>query len=225
MTNTSTDLAPTVDIVTTLLSTVDAGLVAGLGSQIPGEMCIEAAVCYAYGLPHGDQPACVGSAVRSYKIGLNDSNWPSPAARAKGMRRAAVAQLGSVDLDQVEFAQRLALETIRRVLPVALDAAGVDSTACREAVDLAAAGDAAGGAAALAAWDAAWAARAAARAAWDAAWDAAWAARAAARAAAWAAWAAQDQTLTLAADMLVQILVDMGSPGAAFLYLCDEVPA
>jgi hypothetical protein len=47
-------------------------------------MCVEAAVCYALGLPHSDNPPCVGYAVRQYKIRLNDSNWSSNEARAKG---------------------------------------------------------------------------------------------------------------------------------------------
>ena len=64
-----------------VLTTVDAGLVSGMGDQVPGRMCVEAAVCYAYGLPHSDNPPCVGAAVRSFKIGLNDSRWSSSTAR------------------------------------------------------------------------------------------------------------------------------------------------
>ena len=59
-------------------------------------MCVEAAVCYAYDLPHSDKPPCVGNAVREFKIRLNDCNWSSSKARARGMRRIAIAQLGSV---------------------------------------------------------------------------------------------------------------------------------
>lgn len=32
-----------------VLETVDAGLCSGLGNPKPGEMCVEAAVCFAYG--------------------------------------------------------------------------------------------------------------------------------------------------------------------------------
>ena len=35
------------------------GLVKGVGTPEPGKMCIEALVCYALGLPHGDDPGCV----------------------------------------------------------------------------------------------------------------------------------------------------------------------
>ena len=64
--------------------TVDAGLVSGLGRPVPGEMCVEAAVCYALELPHGDAPACVAPALRRLKIGLNDRQWSSPQARPDG---------------------------------------------------------------------------------------------------------------------------------------------
>lgn len=103
-----------------VVSIVKAGLVSGVGNPVPGEMCVEAAVCFALGLPHGDDPPCVGSAVRSAKIALNDAEWSTNEARAKGMLRIAVAQLGSNEIDQAEFSRRLAEKTIRQILPVTL---------------------------------------------------------------------------------------------------------
>jgi hypothetical protein len=47
-------------IAAKVLNAVDAGLVCGMGIQEPGKMCVEAAVCFALGLPHGDNPPCVG---------------------------------------------------------------------------------------------------------------------------------------------------------------------
>ena len=100
------------------------GLVSGMGSPEPGKMCVEAMVCYAMGLPHGDRPACVAPALRRLKIALNDKAWSSPEARAKGLRRLAVAQLGSAGaLDERAFAKRVAEMTIRRAVPLALRAA------------------------------------------------------------------------------------------------------
>src|SRR5690349_15232890 len=96
-----------------VLKLVDKGLVRGLGVQKPGQMCVEAAVCFALGLPHGDNPPCVGSAVRGYKIRLNDSNWSSDKARADGMRRVAIAQLGSDAIDQNEFRKEVVLGTVK----------------------------------------------------------------------------------------------------------------
>src|SRR5690606_36318053 len=85
--------------------------------------CVEAAGCYAMGIPHSDAPVCVGDTVRAFMIRLNDSRWSSKAARAAGMRKLAVAQLGSERIDQQHFADIVAEQTIRRVVPIALRAA------------------------------------------------------------------------------------------------------
>ena len=116
--------AYTVEDAEKVLGVVDAGLVSGLGVAEPGKMCVEAAICYALGLPHGDDPGCVEPAVRAFKIALNDKRWSSKTARAKGLRGLAVAQLGSKGvIDGREFARRLAEQTIRQVVPIALRAA------------------------------------------------------------------------------------------------------
>ena len=88
-------------------------------------MCVEAAVCYALGLPHGDDPGCVSPALRRLKIRLNDAaRWSSPMARAAGLRRLAIAQLGSAGvLDDNEFVRHVVEMTIRKVVPVGLRAA------------------------------------------------------------------------------------------------------
>lgn len=78
-----------------VLEVVDKGLCYGVGKPIPGEMCVEAAVCYAMGQEHGDNPSCVSDDIQELKILLNDKKWPSKKVRAEGMRRIAVAQLGS----------------------------------------------------------------------------------------------------------------------------------
>ena len=188
------------DLISKILTTVDAGLSSGLGNPKPGEMCVEAAVCYAMGLPHGDDPGCVGSAVRAFKIALNDKGWSSPLARAKGLRRLAVAQLGSLEVNQVEFSKQLALETIRQILPIALRAIGLEKNAvqCEKAKTLKEAKIAAAAAAATNA-----------------------AAAYAATNAANAAYAEKDRILSLSAEIAVQILVKLGSEGSKFLYLCE----
>ncbi len=103
-----------------VLATVDAGLVSGLGNPVPGQMCVEAAVNYALGNDHGDNPSCVGSAVRAFKIRLNDARWPTNKDRTEGMRKLAIAQLGSDEIDQKEFARFVVIETIKRILPMTL---------------------------------------------------------------------------------------------------------
>jgi nucleoid-associated protein YgaU len=231
-----------------VLEVVDAGLVSGVGVPEPGKLCVEAAVCLAMGLPHGDEPTCVAPALRALKIRLNDSNWSSEKARAKGLRRLAVIQLGSKDnLDEVEFAKRCATLAIRTCVPNALRAAASllkKGSASQErllaAADLcereptranaiearsaaaAAAYAAAAAAAAAAAYaaDAAYAAAAYADAA-AAAYAAANAAYAAAAAADAADAAARDSALSDYCEGVVQILLKMKVPGAKWLALTE----
>lgn len=93
------------------------GLCQGIGHQ--GEqVCVEAAICEAMGLPHNDDPPCVAKEVRAYKIGLNDCSWSSPAARAAGLRDLAIAQLGTESsLNYGDFTWRMQQKTIRVILP------------------------------------------------------------------------------------------------------------
>ncbi len=113
-------IKPTIKHARKVIDVVSCGLSDGLGEPKPGQMCIEAAVCYAFGLPHSDNPPCVGKEVRDVKIRLNDSSWSSNKARAKGMIRIAVAQLGSNTIDQEEFTRTLAALTVRTIAPIAL---------------------------------------------------------------------------------------------------------
>src|SRR3990167_7870353 len=93
------------------------GLCEGVGSR-EGQMCIEAAICAALDLPHGDNPSCVEPTIRSYKISLNDKKWTSAEARAKGLRNLGIAQIGSNGVvDGREFKKRLAKRTIQVLLP------------------------------------------------------------------------------------------------------------
>ena len=55
-----------------------------------------------------DNPPCVSQVLRRFKMRLNDCEWSSPEARAAGLRRLAVAQLGSaLCLDDIDFARRV----------------------------------------------------------------------------------------------------------------------
>ena len=101
-----------------VLEIVSKGLVKGLGKQEEGKMCVEAAVCFALGLPHGDKPPCVGSEVRKFKIALNDCDWSSNEVRAEGMKALAIAQLGSDKIDQDIFIELVNFECITKILPV-----------------------------------------------------------------------------------------------------------
>ena len=242
------ETAITREIAEKVLSVVDAGLSSGVGKPEPGQMCVEAAVCYALGLPHGDDPQCVSRALRSLKIRLNDSLWSSKEARAKGLRRLALVQLGSRDhLDDKEFVKRVVKLAITLSVPVALRAAAsvnkdprhkaalldaasrCEREGTREsAIDAPRVAQAAyadaDAAADAAAYAAAYAAAAAAADAYAAAAAAAAAdAYAAADAAAdAAAAAARDKHLTEFAEGVVQILIEMKVPGVQWLVLTES---
>jgi len=108
----------TKELVAKIDETLSHGLSHGLGNPIPGQMCVEAAICYSLGLDHSDDPKCVDSAIRALKIRLNDSSWSSDFARSKGMRNLAILQLGTVDnFDRKEFVEKLAMFTCTDFLP------------------------------------------------------------------------------------------------------------
>ena len=214
--------------LTILNRILERGLCNGGGDGV-STFCAEQAVAAVCGLPITDRPdECVTPSVSAYGRAMNDSNlWPSDRARAVGMRDFLIAQIGSKGVvDGVEFAKRLALATVRRVLPPILRANWIAEPivlACERAEDLTAAWAAArdsASAAARAASDAAWAAS-------DAAWAAASAAArdaasAAASAAARAASAAARDAASYAAlyeslAIAVEILRDLKSPGCELL--------
>jgi hypothetical protein len=244
------------ELVCKVRDTVNAGLVKGLGKPEPGKMCVEAAVCYAMGLPHSDQPTCVGRAVRAYKIRINDAKWSSNEARTAGLLKLAIAQLGSDTIDQRKFVKIVAEQTIRKTVPMALRAAKIRNPKHAEQLEVAAANCESEGTAASArqaravayavyayAYDdtgtdidtAAAAADTAAVAAYAYAYayadtDAAAAAfayvdtDAAAAAAAYAdtgGAAARDSVLNVACQIALDALIELKSPGCAFLYLVE----
>jgi len=119
--------------------TVMAGLVSGVGVAELGKMCVEAAVCYSLGLPHGDDPGCVAQSLRRIEITLNEASWSSKEARAAGLLRMALVQLGSAGvLDEGEFVRRVVDITIRRSVPLALRAAARRNPAHAVALEAAA---------------------------------------------------------------------------------------
>lgn len=226
-------------MVRKLLNTVDAGLVRGLGEPVPGMMCVEAAISYALGEPHSDGPSCVEDVVRISKIALNDAKgWSSNSARAKGLRRVAIAQLGSKGVvDGKRYLALVAEGTTREIVPIALRAAAKLVPMHASALESAAVRCETEGtresALAARAYAAAYAADADADADGDAAAayaaDAADAAYAAAAAADHAADAAagviRDVILTRLAEIMVRALKECGSPGCDWLWLVDETAA
>jgi len=212
-----------------LIKTVDQGLVYGLGKPQPGQMCVEAAVCYALGLPHDDDPGCVDESIRSLKIRINDSNWSSNIARAKGLRKLAVLQLGTKDnFNSVEFATKVALMTVNKIVSKFLRSQGKTqkADACEKAKTLAEAKSAANAAgyaadAVNAAMSAVNAADYATMSAVNAAGYAAMYANAAGYAAMYATVTKSDEYLELFAHEISEILIGMNVPGIKWLPLLD----
>lgn len=96
---------------------LERGLCAGVGDR-DGQMCIEAAICAALDLPHGDDPLCVASSVRKFKITLNDARWSSPSARAAGLRDLGIAQIGSKGVvEDADFNRILVIKTTQILIP------------------------------------------------------------------------------------------------------------
>ena len=194
----------TVEHARKVLTIVDAGLIKGAGKKpIAGEVCVEQAVCMALGLPHSDNPICVAPVLRVLKIKINDCNWSSNQARAKGLRRLAVAQLGSADhLDEQEFRRRVVDYALRRSTSAALrSAASIQKDQTHKAKLLAAAK------------------RCEEEGTREAAQDARVIARAS-YAASYASDADRDKSLADYAEDIVQILIDMKAPGCRWLEIC-----
>lgn len=96
---------------------LNRGLCQGIGTT-DSQMCIEAVICNLVEGDHYDTPECVSPAVRHYLINLNDANWSSPEARAKGLHDLGLAQLGSQDIIYWDtFSQGVHLATIQRTIP------------------------------------------------------------------------------------------------------------
>lgn len=116
----------TKEVVDKINRLLDKGLTCGLGIPKPGKMCVEAAICYAFGEPHDDRPRCVAGFVSRIKITLNDlPEWGNKKNRAEGLRRAAIAQLGSKGVvDEKVLSHYLFFGAIQKVLPIALRSIG-----------------------------------------------------------------------------------------------------
>lgn len=212
------------------------GLTKGLGSPEPGKFCVEAAVCYAYGLPHDDEPTCVHPALRRLLIKLNDNfYWSCPQARAKGLKRLSILQLDTASgFDAQLFVERLILKVLKPMLITVFDGLKIkhDFAMATTMEKFCAAAATARTADPEAASAARAAARAAARSADAAAAAAAYtvdAARAATRAAIRAANASSASCTTDRAATQNQfivaienILIDMNVPGVQWLALVNN---
>jgi hypothetical protein len=188
-------------------------------------------------LSHSDDPGCVSPALRQLKIRLNDANWSSTMARADGLKRLALAQLGSKDvLNDPAFIRRVIDVTIRRVVPISLRAAArvhPDYATALEACAVQCEQEGTQASCNKARLVVASVFRSTTYAAADAASYAADAASYAANAASYAAYAAaaddtyrlgivSDRVLADYAEWIVEILIDMDAPGVQWLDLAPK---
>lgn len=101
-----------------------------------GGTCINEAAIVASGLPYRavtateDCPPCFSRPLAAYALGLNDA---MPEAERQGLMAFVLRLSGSADRPGVEAARTafLALESVRRILPPLLDAAGLPALAAR----------------------------------------------------------------------------------------------
>jgi hypothetical protein len=97
---------------------VGYGLPAGLGSRGHGTMCVQACVNAALDSDHHDRPICVSEQMTHFGIALNDRyGWLDEKDRGDGLRRWAIAQLGTSELPEEDFAELVALELCRTEFP------------------------------------------------------------------------------------------------------------
>lgn len=96
---------------------LERGLCSGVGSPY-GQMCVEAAITQAMGLPFNDEPECVTKIIRLFKIEINDKDWSSPQARAKALRNIGIAQIGTKGIvNGQEFLIKLTSKIIQVLIP------------------------------------------------------------------------------------------------------------
>lgn len=95
-----------------ILSVIDYGLNGGtIGERgVLGGMCVQSAVNYAMNEEHNDKPKCVDPYLTQMGIGFNDDcAWRSVESRARGLRKFAIAQLGT----RGEFDTQLFMDKFR----------------------------------------------------------------------------------------------------------------
>ncbi len=199
------------------------GLSRGLGKR-DGQMCIEAAICYALDLPHGDQPNCVTEDIIPFKTTLNDSiYWKSPESRAKHLRNLGIAQLGSKGvIPYGEFTKKIVDKTIRILIPKLFREIYPNELVelvdnCEKLGGSASINKLSAASASYAAYAAAYA-YASASAAAASAYDSAYAYASASAAAAYAASAYDSEKyLILSAELALESLKELKSPGCEWL--------
>jgi hypothetical protein len=117
---TTTTAAITPDTRNKIADIVSQGLVCGVGKPVPGQLCLEAAICLALGEPHGDEPSCVAAPDRNFAIRLQDAFPGTSQERAALFLPLGLAQLGTAGTDRLPWLRAVVEGTIRKVIPLYL---------------------------------------------------------------------------------------------------------
>ena len=100
-----------------VLDVVDAGLVKGMGVPEPGKMCVEAAVNYAMGAPHGDQPTCVAAdPTRANAESAKAAASAAPASANAASASAASASAAYAAADALDTSLATFCEAVVQIL-------------------------------------------------------------------------------------------------------------
>ena len=114
-----TQIKLTKQIALKVLESINGALRMGAGNGEGQDVCVMQAIARAVGLPASDDHVeeCVGTAVSAFNRRLNDCSWSSDTARAEGMKALGVASIGSNQLNQMEFGKLMFVRGTQRLLP------------------------------------------------------------------------------------------------------------
>lgn len=228
----------TEETIRSLLAVVDQGLSKGRYYPDESKPSIDEAICLALKEPHRPSLLCISPQLRKLLVQFNDVNWTSEAARANGLRLLAVAQFGAAGaIDPELFVREVNMALVTKLYPRVLRLRAAAQAEPLQSQMLSAA-DKCESDGSVATTDAAMP-YAAVSGLWgvgasisssnrfiaigqlETALDSIAAAIFTVSMFDFHASANSDWLLSKFAEDIVQILVEMGSPGAAFLYLAE----
>jgi len=104
-----------------LLIEHDDGVLKSGGHAVGRDFCAMEFIAKIAGEPWTDKPVCVHPLLGAYCRGMNDATWPSDEARTETMLPLLAEVFGTTAL--VIDMRRIAEQTIRIIVPIALEAA------------------------------------------------------------------------------------------------------
>lgn len=106
------------EVVLLIIADLERQLASSAENSVAGRMIVQQAVCAAFAERYLETPSTVAPMLSAVTIGLNNATWSSDFECGKGMRRLAIAQLGTAkDFDSNRFLYCLAGVLVRKWLP------------------------------------------------------------------------------------------------------------